>query len=292
LTRASLIVVSFHTGPVLWDCLDAALAGPDVAELVLVDNGNPPEVQAQLALRAQKEPRLIYAPQAANLGFAAGANRGAALCRGEALCFVNPDAVVAPGALRQLVATLGGPDDSRIVGGLVRGTDGREQRGCRREEVTPWSAFVSASGLSRLEPALPFLRDLHRIHDPMPVAAQPMPVVSGAFLGVRRALFERLGGFDEGYFLHVEDVDLCRRARAIGALVLFEPGAEATHLGGSSAVSSAFVRRAKAAGFKRYFQKFAAGPADRALVRIAGFAVDGALALRGLTHASRASGQR
>lgn len=292
MTRASVIVVSFHTGPVLWDCLNAALAEPDVGELVLVDNGNPPDVQARLERWAGTEPRLIYAPQAANLGFAAGANRGARLSGGEALCFLNPDAVVAPGAVRQLVAELGGPDDRRIVGGLVCGADGREQRGCRREEVTLWSAFVSASGLSRLEPALPFLRDLHRMHDPMPAAAQPMPVVSGAFFGVRRALFEMLGGFDEGYFLHVEDVDLCRRARALGAQVLFEPRAAATHLGGSSAVSSAFVRRAKAAGFKRYFQKFASGPADRALIRIAGFAVDGALALRGLTHASRASGQR
>ncbi len=292
MTRASVIVVTYHTGPILWACLEAALAGPDAAELILVDNGNPPAVRAALAARAASEPRLTYAPQDANLGFAAGANRGAALARGEALCFLNPDAVMAPGALRQLVASLGGAEQRRIVGGLILGADGREQRGCRRKELTLWSAFVTASGLSRLERVAPALRDLHRNHDPLPPAAVPMPVVSGAFLGVGRALFDALGGFDEGYFLHVEDVDLCRRARALGAEVLFEPRAQAAHAGATSAVSSAFVRRAKAAGFKRYFLKFASGPLDRTLVRAAGFGVDAALVLRGLPHATRASGQR
>jgi N-acetylglucosaminyl-diphospho-decaprenol L-rhamnosyltransferase len=285
LIPASVIVVSYHTGPILWDCLEAALAAPETAELILVDNGNPPEVQARLAGLAAREARLTYAPQAENLGFAAGANRGAALSTGAALCFLNPDAVMAPGALRQLVATLGGPEKHRLVGGLIRGVDGQEQRGCRREEVTLWSAFVSASGLSRLEQAVPAFRELHRNKDPMPAEAQPMPVVSGAFVCVGRALFDALGGFDEGYFLHVEDVDFCRRARAIGAEVLFEPRAAATHAGATSAVSSSFVRRAKAAGFRRYFLKFASGPVDRTLVRVAGVGVEAALALRGSTHA-------
>jgi GT2 family glycosyltransferase len=81
--------------------------------------------------------------------------------------------------------------------------------------------------------------------------------ISGAFFLMLRPDFEALGGLDEEYFLHVEDLDLCRRAYLAGGTVLFHPNAEAVHARSTSAAPRLAIERHKAAGFRRYFQKFA-----------------------------------
>ncbi len=264
-TGISAIVVSYYTGPSLNDCLDALANAGDIAQVVVVDNGNPPEVEAALDRRAASDPRLRVLRGHGNLGFATSCNRGAAAASGAAFLFINPDAVVAPGAAAMLwAAARDWPKRPVVVGGRVLNADGSEQRGCRREMFTPWRAMVSFSQASRLERLLPAFRDLHRERDPLPDRPTPMPVISGAFLLLTRPDFAALGGFDEGYFLHVEDIDLCRRAAQIGGAVLFHPHATATHLRSTSAAPRLVVERHKAAGFRRYFQKFARTPWDKA----------------------------
>ena len=95
-----------------------------------------------------------------------------------------------------------------------------------------------------------------------------MPVVSGALMLMPAADFRAIGGFDEGYFLHVEDIDLCRRIGEAGGAVLFEPGAEALHFGSTSKASWAKVEGHKARGLVRYFNKFAASPGERFFIAL------------------------
>jgi len=105
---------------------------------------------------------------------------------------------------------------------------------------------------------------------PMPDGPVPMDVVSGAlFLTDRKGFLETLNGFDEDYFLHVEDIDLCRRAAEAGGAVIYQPGGAALHYGSTSKVPRTFVEKHKAAGMARYFQKFASSPLERQLARIA-----------------------
>jgi GT2 family glycosyltransferase len=73
-----------------------------------------------------------------------------------------------------------------------------------------------------------------------------------------RADFARVGGFDEGFFLHVEDIDLCWRVRHEGGVVLFQPAAEVVHIGSTSAKAPLFVEISKGFGLVRYFRKRAA----------------------------------
>jgi GT2 family glycosyltransferase len=105
--------------------------------------------------------------------------------------------------------------------------------------------------------------------------------VSGAFFLMRRDGYEKLGGFDEGYFLHVEDVDLCRRAWEAGGEVIFVPAAGALHYGSTSDAPSAFVTGHKAKSLARYFRKFAKGPLERLAVEAAVPFIGLALKLRG-----------
>jgi GT2 family glycosyltransferase len=91
-------------------------------------------------------------------------------------------------------------------------------------------------------------------------ALQPVEAVSGALMLVSRALFEALGGFDTGYRLHAEDLDLCRRAREAGALVAVANDVRVVHIRGVSSRSRPlFVEWHKHRGLWRYFRKFESG---------------------------------
>lgn len=260
----SAVVVSYQTGPILADCL-AALAR-EVDEIIVVDNGNPAAVSAGLAA----DPRLTHIIGHGNIGFGPACNLGARQAKGPLLLFLNPDAILAPGAAASLAAAGADKPHPWLIGGRLLDEQGREQRGSRRDMLTPWRAFVHASGLSRLERFSPLFRDMHRERDPSPSSVAAIAAVSGAFFLTPKADFQALGGFDEGYFLHVEDIDLCRRYAEAGGGVWHQPAAEATHRGQTSAVSSAFVARHKAAGFARYFTKNAKGPLGKATAAMLG----------------------
>jgi N-acetylglucosaminyl-diphospho-decaprenol L-rhamnosyltransferase len=261
----SAVVVSYQTGPILADCLDAL--APQVDEIILVDNGNPPDISARLAADA----RLKHLVGHGNVGFGAACNRGALAAKHPLLLFLNPDAILRSGAVAALAEAGADKPHPWLIGGRVLDEHGREQRGSRRDLLTPWRAFVHASGLSRLESFSPVFRDMHREHDPSPPGVVPVAAVSGAFFFTPKADFLALGGFDEGYFLHVEDIDLCRRYGEAGGGVWHQPAAIAVHRGQTSAVSSAFVAKHKAAGFAHYFAKNAKGPFAKAIAAVLGF---------------------
>ncbi len=259
----SAITVSFQTGPVLTECLDALIGAPEIDEIVVVDNGNPADVEAWLDAKAAAAPRLRVLRGTGNIGFGAACNLGAARARGERLLFINPDVVLAPGAAARMAEALALAPAPGLVGGDLRDAAGMPDRGSRRDRVTLWSAFVTFSGLSRFERFTPMFRDLHRHHDPMPPTTVAVANVSGALMMLTREGFDALGGFDEGYFLHVEDIDLCWRVANAGGQVLFEPGAVGVHARSSSEASSREIERHKAAGLARYFRKSARSPLGR-----------------------------
>ena len=236
--------MTFRTGDVLLDCVDSVLAAPDVDELVLVNHDNPPEMVEQLERRARHDSKLRLVHTGANLGFSRGCNIGAQHARGDALLFLNPDAVLKPGDASQLLTTVQGRQEPAIVGARLIGPDGKEQRGGRRGALTLGSALTGFLGLSCA---------FHREHEPLPSAPVEMPTVSGAAMLMTRRGFERLDGFDEGYFLHVEDIDICKRARDAGGDVIFEPRVEIAHVGSTSKISQVKVEIFKALGLARYF---------------------------------------
>ena len=260
----AVIMVSYHTGPALFPAIEAVLADPAVGELIVVNHANPRDDAYRLVDLDQDEPRFTLVSTNANLGFSKGCNIGAAQTRAARLFFLNPDTLLQPGAARALMETLDAAAEPAIVGARITHMDGREQRGARRGELTVLSALGGFLGLARFVPGL---RDIHREGEALPETAQAVPAVSGAALMVSRAGFEALGGFDEAYFLHVEDLDICRRARNLSGVVMFEPRAEVRHYGSTSKISRFKVEHWKAAGLVRYFHRHggALGPVKAAL---------------------------
>jgi N-acetylglucosaminyl-diphospho-decaprenol L-rhamnosyltransferase len=260
---ACAIIVTYRTGPALARCLASVSAATGLAEIILVDNGNEDAETRAMDAWAASEPRARIIRGHGNVGFAAACNLGAAQARAEALVFINPDVTLASDAVDRLTQALAGAPPPAIVGGDLRDREGRPERGGRRERLTLWRAFVSFAGLSKLERVFPAFRDFNRHRDPLPAAPVRVGAVSGALLCVRRADLATLGGFDDGYFLHVEDIDLCRRAEQAGWPVLFVPGPHGAHAGATSAAPAPEIAKHKARGFARYFRKFARSPFER-----------------------------
>lgn len=254
----SAIVVSYQTGPRLKECLYALSADPDVSEIIYVDNGNPEQMRAWVARFAEARSNVQVLSGHGNIGFGAGVNLGAEQAAGPHILVINPDAVLRWKSLASMQAAASTLSTPWIIGGKIFDITGREERGGRRKALTLWRAITSALGWNTwtLE------------QTPPPSKPVEMPVISGAFFLTSRERFDTLGGFDEGYFLHVEDVDLCRRCWATGGRVLYDPGAAVLHYGSTSDAPSNIVQAHKADSLARYFRKFANGALDRLVVEL------------------------
>ena len=255
--KVSVVMVVYRTGEALEQSLTCVLAESEVDELIIVDNGSTFTEAARLRGVAERDSRVVLLTGHGNVGFARGANLGARRARGDIFLFLNPDAFLQPGCVAELARALAGRPTPCIVGGRVLNVDRTEQRGARRGEITLVSALMSLSHLARRIPA--FARyEVHWETDAAPEGVAAIPTISGACLAMRRQDFDAVQGFDEGYFLHVEDVDLCWRVRQAGGVVLFQPKAEVVHLGHTSHASPIKVEFHKGVGLARYFRKRAA----------------------------------
>jgi len=258
----SVVMVVYMTGEALDQSVACVLSDPLVDEFVVVDNGSTPGEASSLRSLAERDERVTLLSGHGNVGFARGANLGARAARGDLLVFLNPDAFLQPGCIAALAREIEARPAPCIVGGRVLNADRTEQRGARRGDITPMTALVS---LSRLSGRVPALREyeVHWESDAPPEGPAAVPTISGACFCMRREDFDAVDGFDEGYFLHVEDVDLCWRVRQQGGAVVFHPKAEVIHLGHTSQTSPLRVEFHKGVGLARYFRKRAQNISQR-----------------------------
>ncbi|PJK07066.1 glycosyl transferase [Lysobacteraceae bacterium NML95-0200] len=258
----AVVVVSYQSAPTIEACLQRLLQARDVAEIRVIDNGSSDgslDIVQRLALA---DARLRFIANPDNPGFAVACNQGAAASTAPWLAFVNPDLMVEPDSLLRL------RDAARQLGTALLGAElhdeaGRRDAAARRRDPD----FVAM--LRR-----PAARQLAITRDAAQ-QVQRVPAVSGALLLLPRSLFAQVGGFDEGYRLHAEDLDLCRRVRAAGAMVACANHVEVLHLRGVSSRSNPlFVEWHKHRGLWRYFCKFDA-PRHGLWARAAVFALIG-----------------
>jgi N-acetylglucosaminyl-diphospho-decaprenol L-rhamnosyltransferase len=247
--RISIVMVSYFTGPSLMESVSTILADFDILELIIVDNGNTVSARQRLWGLAKNNRRVKIVQGQGNVGFGRACNYGAKLSKGDYILFLNPDAILEKGAAMRMADCGEGLSHPWIVGGNLQTVNGVEQRGSRRNALTPLSAVVSFTPLHKL----PGFKSIHLEKLPLPKKPVEMPIVSGACLMVDRESFDSLGGFDERYFLHVEDIDICRRAKLSGGYVYFVPNAVAMHYGSTSHARIMRVERNKLSGFIRYF---------------------------------------
>jgi N-acetylglucosaminyl-diphospho-decaprenol L-rhamnosyltransferase len=284
--RLSLVMIVYMTGPALMESVRHVLAEPLVEEFIIVDNGSSLADAAWLRELARRESRVRLLQGLGNIGFARAANLGAAAAKGDELVFLNPDAFLTPGAVAALSDAARDRPSPCVIGARVFNTDGTEQRGARRGEITPVTTLLS---LSKLSAILPPLRrfEIHREGEAPPSHPVDTPTISGACFYMTASDFHLLGGFDEGYFLHVEDIDLCWRARRQGGCVLFQPNARIVHVGSTSRENPLIVEWHKGKGLVRYFLKRADSKRRKALALLLAPLILGVAVARPLLRMTR-----
>lgn len=226
-TRIDAVVVSYNSRETLRAAIEPLLALPGVA-VTVVDNAS---TDGSLASIADLPVRAIDA--GTNGGFGFGCNLGTRAGDAPLVLFINPDARIAAEDLARLAAVLEAEPSVALVGPQLREEDGALIPSMRRYQRLG-STWAQALFLHRVLRRARWANEI--VHDTDVYAAPASPEwLSGACMLVRRTALEELGGFDEGFFLYCEDMDLCRRLRAAGHDIRYEPAAVARHEGGHSA---------------------------------------------------------
>jgi GT2 family glycosyltransferase len=227
----AVLIVNFR----VYDDLDRALTSLEPAlrdgdDVVVFDQVSD---AARVAALGARHPRVRWRVSAENIGFGAAVNRAAGETTAPYLLWLNPDTIVTPGFIEALEAWLETHPDVGCAGPRVMNEDGSVQASARRFPDVSTAIAGRSTWLTRHFPDNPLSRHnlLARDRD------QPSTVdwLAGSCVMTRRSLFERLGGFDEGFFLYWEDADYCRRALALGFTCAYLPQVTVRHAGGRSA---------------------------------------------------------
>ena len=249
--RTSVIVVAADSGVGLVDCIGDVLASTADVEVLVSDNASSDGSIAALEARYGSDPRLKILRNHSNLGFGPGANRAAAVALGDAFFLLNPDCRIAPHVITHLrdlatsVPTLG------ILGPRIVDASGKVETATRRHDPTFKRAIATLTGRDAAGQGISMPP-----RKPEQASEEPVDAVSGAAMWLPRHAYEMLHGFDETYFLHCEDLDLCRRARDNGLAVIYVDAVEVVHAkGGSSRHRPVFVAWHKHRGMWRWFRQ-------------------------------------
>jgi GT2 family glycosyltransferase len=221
-------IVAYRSRQLLERCLDSLREHAPLAPLrvIVVDNDSR-DGTAELVC---DRPDVEFVQAGRNLGFAAATN--VAIRSGDAPYFLalNPDTQIRAGVLDRLLALMDGDPHVGICGCRLEREDGSFDHAARRAFPTPLGALAHFTRVGR-RPGAPAALAQYRAPD---VERGPVDAVSGAFMLVRRRALDEVGLFDEGYWLYMEDLDLCYRFARAGWITWYEPSVAVTHVKGGT----------------------------------------------------------
>ncbi len=263
LADLSIIIVSWNVRDLLRTCL-AAL--PCDAEVIVVDNASS---DGSAAMVSAEFPAVKLVANSENRGFTGGNNQGLALAHGQYILLLNPDTLVQGDALATLVEYLESHPAAGVVGPQLRYGDGSPQSS-RRRFPTLATALLESTPLAWHWPPERnrWARRYHLADRPGDVE-QEVDWLVGAALLTRRAVLDKVGGFDEGYFMYSEELDWQKRVKDAGWKIVYLPEAVITHYEGRSSEQVTAARHIRFNTSKvRYFRKHH-GPVQAQTLRLA-----------------------
>lgn len=257
----AVVVVTYQSAETIGECLDRLRAADGVAQIRVVDNASTDGTLAIVQRHALADPRVRFIANPDNPGFGTACNQGADDSDASWLAFVNPDCLVETDTLARLRTHAQTCAREALLGADLVDEAGVRDGAARRRDPD-FAAMLRSAAARRLDVAADDAQTL-----------QAVPAISGALMLLPRSLLERIEGFDQGYRLHAEDLDLCRRARDAGAFVAVVNDVRVVHVRGVSSRSRPiFVEWHKHRGLARYFRKFEA-PRRNVFVRAGVYAM-------------------
>lgn len=277
MSLCSVVIVSFYTGPSLFATIKCALRQKQLAEVIIVNNENPPDILARLQQIALTEPRLKIITGQGNVGFAKSCNIGAKKATGDFILLLNPACLLPPDALVNCMRGFDAIPGAMMAGCWLEKPDGSERPGGRKPLLTPNRLLYESLGLKYLLP----LRRFNPHEGPMPPETHEVPAISSDFMCIRAIDYNRLYGMDEGYFLHVEDADFCIRVRHSGGRIICVPAVRVTYMvNPDGKKTTRVIEWNRTKGYLRYFSTHFQGKTVPGMVILADMIVLARFALR------------
>jgi N-acetylglucosaminyl-diphospho-decaprenol L-rhamnosyltransferase len=229
-----VIIVNRNSRSLLRSCLESlevAHSQSDVIQAVVVVDDASSDGSAEKLVGINLPLRIIR--NEVHTGYGASCNKAAALGAADYILFLNTDARVTSTSLTSAIRFLDCPEnvDIAVVGIKLLDEDGKVSR-CSARFPTPGRLFAAMLGLDRMFPGV-FLR--HQMKDWDHLETREVDQVMGAFMLMRRSVFHDLGGYDERFFVYMEDLDLSLRAHQRGFKSVYLAEASAYHVGGGTA---------------------------------------------------------
>ncbi len=220
----SIIIVSYNTKELLITCLNSITQSLKHAtshyEVIVIDNGSTDE--STHAIQAQfPQAKLLINKK--NVGYGKANNQGVASALGEVILILNSDTQTIDGAIEKLYQFFKGLSEKSVVGGKLFNTDG-----------TPQASCGPAYTLPMIFAALFLKGDYLNITRTSPNKIKRVDWIMGACMMMQKRAFSEIGGFDEGIFMYMEEIDWQYRAQKLGYGVYFYPHAHFTHVGAGS----------------------------------------------------------
>jgi N-acetylglucosaminyl-diphospho-decaprenol L-rhamnosyltransferase len=248
-------VVSYRCEALLRDCLRSVRDHPPDRDMSVhvVDNASG-DGTAEMVAREFGEFQLTVCDQ--NLGFSAANNIAIRAGSAPYVLVLNPDTRITPGSLERLCELMEARPEIGMCGPRLELDDGGFDHAARRSFPTPLSALGHFTGVGRRRES----GTLAAYRAPE-VEAGPVDAVNGAFMLIRRAALDQVGLFDEGYWMYMEDLDLCYRLAQAGWITWYEPEVTVMHVKAGTTGNERSVRlnRAFHYGMYRFYRKHYAG---------------------------------
>ena len=249
----SVIIVNWNVRELLDACLDSLYrinATELRLEVIVVDCASD-DGSADMVARRYPQARLLA--QSENIGFSRGNNLGLAAATADFMLLLNPDTEVSPGAIDMMRDLLRQRQDVGIAGPHTLNSDGSHQSTRRRFPTLATGVFES-SWLSWLAPARTL--DMYYMRDADDDDILEVDWAQGSALMLRRAVYDDIGGLDEGFVMYSEELDYCKRARAAGWKAMYHGGARIVHHGGKSSEQASAMKQIHFHTSKlRYYRK-------------------------------------
>ena len=208
----SVVLVNYKVPQLTIEAVRSVLASlrrvDGESEIIVLDNASGDDSMSRLRTEFAAEPRVKILESPTNGGFARGNNMAIAEARGDYLLLLNPDTLIGESTLSYCLTFLQTHPDAGAVGPRLINQSGATHPECKRGVPTLWNSFCRFTRLYRLAPHSACFNGYYQGHL-SPDAVQQVPVLTGAFLMLRRTIYEEVGGLDERYFMYGEDIDLC-----------------------------------------------------------------------------------
>jgi GT2 family glycosyltransferase len=255
--QLSVIILNYNVRYFLEQCVLSvkhALAGLE-GEIIVVDNNSADD---SCAMMRERFPEVLLIENNENTGFPKGNNIGVAAAKGEYICILNPDTVVAEDTFIKVLAHARQRHDMGIIGVKLIDGMGKFLPESKMGIPTPWVATTKITGLYKIFPKLSMFNKYYAMHLKQDEPG-PVDIIVGAFMIIRRDQYLDIGGFDEDYFMYTEDVDLSYTILESGRHNYYFPGAAVIHYKGESTVKDGtYMKRFQEAlqlFYKKHFRK-------------------------------------